>query len=477
MSVQSYCGCSYCCIHFDEGPGCAIYSLPRRWLAPDDPLRSVNAEVDGHRYCFRNREERGQPPEKTTQSVFKNSHIARVRDLLHFLGQKGRPMLSSLRGFNYERFNLLEWMHNMARAYDNILELLVGNLDGSADRKARKTSRALGLFPAIWAQQQQYLSALRTTALAGLQDGTITRADAAWCRRWLRLCTIIPATGARVRELRELVRNLRDTAANGERIPLTNVLAPLPWRLSAEAQEIVNKRVAGIIYSHYTPVCGLDDETFIKRTGCWRTASKLIALCVILVPALRDYVPAFRAGLRKLILGLRILEGQTYSVNEARALNVGPGKSIKKTDIARAHRLIIRGLSMIEGSCPVACLKPAIHCLCHYGAGTQQHGMLRLLWMMSFERFNKKCKNLTANKRLPYESLAISLVRDATASFHQWSSGVVETDSTFATASVCIFAFVPLNQVFFNTTTNGNSASVQPSRFRVLLQQSGSMTK
>jgi len=39
------------------------------------------------------------------------------------------------------------------------------------------------------------------------------------------------------------------------------------------------------------------------------------------------------------------------------------------------------------------------------------------------ERYNKKCKNLTANKHRPYESLANSLVRDATARFHRWRKG------------------------------------------------------
>lgn len=36
------------------------------------------------------------------------------------------------------------------------------------------------------------------------------------------------------------------------------------------------------------------------------------------------------------------------------------------------------------------------------------------------ERFNKKCKNLTANKHLPFQSLANALVRDETARFFRW---------------------------------------------------------
>ena len=103
-----------------------------------------------------------------------------------------------------------------------------------------------------------------------------------------------------------------------------------------------------------------------------RTASKLVAFLVILVPTLRGFVPKLRAGLRSLIEGLRILEGQTYSVNEARKLNIQPGgPALKKEDIKRAKTLIIEGLAMIEGCCPICCLVPALHCLCHYGEGAE----------------------------------------------------------------------------------------------------------
>ena len=35
-------------------------------------------------------------------------------------------MLISMKGFKYEKFNLLEWMHNLGRAWDNLLNFLVG---------------------------------------------------------------------------------------------------------------------------------------------------------------------------------------------------------------------------------------------------------------------------------------------------------------------------------------------------------------
>ena len=91
-------------------------------------------------------------------------------------------------------------------------------------------------------------------------------------------------------------------------------------------------------------------------------------------------------------------------------------------------------------------LVPATHCLTHYGDGAKIWGLLRILWMMDFglcmfficcllllidnirvhtlsERWNKKCKNLTANKNEPIKSLANSLVRDATARFFRLRRG------------------------------------------------------
>ena len=72
-------------------------------------------------------------------------------------------------------------------------------------------------------------------------------------------------------------------------------------------------------------------------------------------------------------------------MREADSLNVERGfKVLKKTDINRARTLIIEGLSMIEGCCPVSCIVPAVHCLCHYADGAELHGLLRLLWMINF---------------------------------------------------------------------------------------------
>ena len=72
-------------------------------------------------------------------------------------------------------------------------------------------------------------------------------------------------------------------------------------------------------------------------------------------------------------------------MNEAGELHLEPGsKGLKKSDIARARTLIIEGLSLVEGCCPVRLLVPAIHTLVHYADGADMHGLLKLLWMISF---------------------------------------------------------------------------------------------
>lgn len=371
-------------MHFDQGPGGPIFALARRYLPAGHPLRSRNCTYHGLRFEFRNVEARGPPSMKTTQSIFKLVALARARNVAHYLGQKGPPLFSALSGFLYHKFNPVEWMHNLARAFDNFNDLLVGR-DANFDARARSSSQALGIFPALWPEQKVNLSQARTRALANLHDDVISIADSTWCRRWLRICGITPPAGTRVGDLRERVTRVRDMAVNGEPIVVAGAVNPFPYRLSAVARGVVNRRVVNISYPHYTPVCHVGNDSFINKSGCWRTASKLIAFLVLLVPVLRGFVTKFRTGLRFLILGLRILEGQTLSVNECDTLHLERGfKVLEKARIAEAETLIIEGLSMIEGVCAICCLVPGTHSLCHFGWAALVFGLLRLLWMISF---------------------------------------------------------------------------------------------
>lgn len=383
-SVQSYCGCSTCCVHFDQGPDGPIYALARRYLPPHHPLRARRCVFKGLQFEFHNDEVRGSPPIKTSQTIFKYNALRRRRNVC---GQKGDIMLSSYIGMKYENFNLLEWMHNMARAFDNFMEFLTGN-DKQVHARCRRTSKTLGVFPSIWPDHVVYLSEVRSRLLRSLTDDQISTMSTVVCRRWLRICCVEIDGNPRVHQLRARVTTLRNQLMNGERIVLRNRLNPLPWRLSDVARNIINKRALNVVYPHYTPMCNIPDDSFINGSGCWRTASKLVAFLVLLVPTLRGFVPKFRAGLRSLIWGIRILEGRTLSVQQANALNLESGfKALKKVDIVKARVLIAEGLSMIEGCCPISCIVPAVHCLCHYADGAEKHGLLRLLWMINFGSF------------------------------------------------------------------------------------------
>ena len=123
---MGYCGCSTCFIHFDQGPGGPIRASSRLYLPPDHPLRQLIATFRGQPFFFRNIEARQAPKLKTTQALYNILALLRREGLTHYLGQKGPPMLMSLKGFKYEKFNLLEWMHNLGRTWDCLLNFLVG---------------------------------------------------------------------------------------------------------------------------------------------------------------------------------------------------------------------------------------------------------------------------------------------------------------------------------------------------------------
>jgi hypothetical protein len=190
----------------------------------------------------------------------------------------------------------MEWMHNLGRAFDCFLSLLVGRPhEPNFDKSSRETCESLGVFPEVWTSQTVYLSQVnhyyphftrnvppslmsqtRTRMLAALTVDEIASASPTRCRGLLRMCGIVPEKGTRVAQLREQVTTLSDTATRHGRLPVIGALNPLPWRLTRRAQEVVNARVMGISYPHDVPTCSCELGSFIKRVGCWRTASKLL---------------------------------------------------------------------------------------------------------------------------------------------------------------------------------------------------------
>jgi len=86
--------------------------------------------------------------------------------------------------------------------------------------------------------------------------------------------------------------------------------------------------------------------------------------------------------------------------------------------IPNVHRkILIEALAMIEGSIPPSTLKPSLHCVGHYPDHALLYGLLRIYWMMVFERYNKFIRDLCYNKHWPMASVANAYLRRAAASY------------------------------------------------------------
>ena len=70
----------------------------------------------------------------------------------------------------------------------------------------------------------------------------------------------------------------------------------------------------------------------------------------ILPTVLRGFVPAVRVGIRKVVWGLRLLQGRCVSGIEAVVMKIEPGsRPLLDEDVEEADEHLIEGLSMVEG--------------------------------------------------------------------------------------------------------------------------------
>lgn len=129
----------------------------------------------------------------------------------------------------------------------------------------------------------------------------------------------------------------------------------LPWQLTPQALLTVDARVRSVVYPHRMETVGSPEHSFFRRPSyASKLTQRLTAFMFVLPTCLRGYVPNVHKGFCDLILGLRILHGMVYSPRTCRRLNLEPGSfALKKTDVEVAHRLLVDGLSKLEGSMPV----------------------------------------------------------------------------------------------------------------------------
>ena len=180
---------------------------------------------------------------------------------------------------------------------------------------------------------------------------TVEKAPAKWCKQWWKACRQKIPNGTRVADLRAQILEWQQVLRDTGRLQIETGTGNLPWRLSPEAVKVVDARIEKVVYPHGPAGCSKDGAGFIKNMNrARRISQKLLALLVLLPTVLRDYVPELRHGLRKLVLGLKLLEGRCISAREAIKLNVPAGsRPLFEEDIEKARILIIEGLSMLEG--------------------------------------------------------------------------------------------------------------------------------
>ena len=119
----------------------------------------------------------------------------------------------------------------------------------------------------------------------------------------------------------------------------------------------------------------------------WKSRRKYRLLLFVLPVLVRDQVPRLREALLLFVSALRRLEGQVQSYETAIALGILPGsRALKHAEIDVIHKDLIRSLALLEGCVPISYLIPSTHHFVHYAEYAKTHGILRIYWMMAFER-------------------------------------------------------------------------------------------
>ena len=178
----------------------------------------------------------GADAKKTTVFVHYAATKAEDEHYAHYLGQKGLPMFASLYNFDYEKFNIPDWMHNVSRYNPNpnltpnrivssslnhrlfiwLVRLIVGRNGTGAwsnmwtmDDRHRDQAQKNGVFPSIWPDAPQHLEQGLETELRDTSEEDIRKGSRTWCLRWWRVCKKKVPTGTRIAELRSQIMEWR----------------------------------------------------------------------------------------------------------------------------------------------------------------------------------------------------------------------------------------------------------------------------
>ena len=161
-----------------------------------------------------------------------------------------------------------------------------------------------------------------------------------------------------------------------------------PWRLSRAQRNLLEQRTANITWIHHIePLYYRGASFWTKPSRMWKSRRKYRLLLFVLPVLLRDQVPQLREAFLLIVSSLRKLDGQVHSYEAAKALGIMPGlRSLNQGDIDAIEADLIKGFVLLEGCTPIGYLIPIMHHFVHYGAYAKTHGILRMYWMMEFER-------------------------------------------------------------------------------------------
>ena len=468
-------GCPDCLTENPSHCGRMMYLGSRRHLPADSPLRARRCGV----YHFVTDERRGPPARRTTASMKLCLQIAKDDNLQHVFGFTRLPMLSARLGFDYILDCPAEWMHALARIFTMFAGILFGGHGESTraktwnsagtDHKHRLQCEALNIFPSVWVNRRITLTDEQREVLLrpsdeDINDATRPRFVSCFCisashiqakshtspshtslEAWLRVVGE-NTNNQRVNALRQKVHEIRQRIVqDGDDFTFTpRRLAPLPWRLSREAFNQVDRRIQNMVFPYKTEPVTKNGRSFLNFTAASnKTSKKILCLLVILPTVLRGYVQALRRGLRLIVLGLRMLEGQVYthtprarahthhdthtqhhahththtqvhSYNKCVRLGVEPGSRCFDTNlVSKIQKLLVTGIAMVTGSVPPATIVACLHLLCHYAGHAELFGILRWYMMMVFERYNRFVKQMCRNTHWVLQSIAQTYKRMA----------------------------------------------------------------
>ena len=119
----------------------------------------------------------------------------------------------------------------------------------------------------------------------------------------------------------------------------------------------------------------------------WKSRRKFRLLYFILITQLRGKVKKIHAALLLFVWVMRRLDGQVHSFEKATSLGILPGsRSLAKDGFGGMQASMILSLALFEGAIPPSFLKPGVKHFVHYVGYSTTHALLRILWMMVFER-------------------------------------------------------------------------------------------